>query len=263
MQPFTNAFRHPELFTAQADHLLRSAGRTGDVQAAFGAVEQALEQGFEAALHAALQPDGRGGARGAAARAADLPAPAGPPAARLPVAPGLAGVFQAARAAQSPGEAGAPVLAPGGVFQAARAAQPLGEGGGPAGRGLEPWRGPIEEAAARHGVPAWLVASVVRQESGGDARATSRAGAMGLMQLMPGTAAELGVEAPYDPRQNLEGGVRYLAGLIARFEGDLPRAVAAYNAGPGAVARHGGVPPFPETIGYVRRVLGEAPNGAG
>jgi soluble lytic murein transglycosylase-like protein len=104
-------------------------------------------------------------------------------------------------------------------------------------RELAPWRSAIAEAADRHGVPAWLVANVVRQESGGNAQATSASGAMGLMQLMPGTAAELGVKAPYDGRQNLDGGVRYLARMIAMFDGDLTRAVAADNAGPGYVAR--------------------------
>ncbi|MEB3197294.1 MAG: lytic transglycosylase domain-containing protein [Candidatus Sericytochromatia bacterium] len=119
-----------------------------------------------------------------------------------------------------------------------------------------PYRGLIETLSQRHGVPAWLVTNVMRAESAGNPMATSPAGAQGLMQLMPQTAAELGVSDPYDPAQNLEGGVKYLARMIGMFEGDLVRAVAAYNAGPGSVQRFGGVPPFPETQRYVARVLG-------
>jgi hypothetical protein len=121
--------------------------------------------------------------------------------------------------------------------------------------GTARWRALIEGAAARHGVPARLVENVLRTESGGDARATSSAGAMGLMQLMPGTARELGVTDPYDPVQNLDGGVRYLAQLLRRFEGNLEKAVAAYNAGPGAVQKFNGVPPYAETQRYVDKVL--------
>lgn len=121
--------------------------------------------------------------------------------------------------------------------------------------GTARWRALIEGAAERHGVPARLVENVLRTESGGDARATSSAGAMGLMQLMPGTARELGVEDPYDPVQNVEGGVRYLAQLLRRFEGNLEKAVAAYNAGPGAVQKFNGVPPYAETRRYVDKVL--------
>jgi soluble lytic murein transglycosylase-like protein len=112
----------------------------------------------------------------------------------------------------------------------------------------------VEEAARRYGLDPALVDAVVRAESGYDPSATSPAGAMGLMQLMPATARALGVADPYDPVQNVHGGVRYLRGLVDRF-GDVTLALAAYNAGPGAVARHGGVPPYPETRAYVERVL--------
>ncbi|HXO18422.1 MAG TPA: lytic transglycosylase domain-containing protein [Thermoanaerobaculia bacterium] len=101
-----------------------------------------------------------------------------------------------------------------------------------------------------------LVRAVIQVESGYNARALSRAGAMGLMQLMPDTAAELAVANPYDPEQNLRGGTTYLRRMIDRFAGRLEFAVAAYNAGPEAVVRHGGVPPYPDTRDYVRRVLG-------
>lgn len=127
----------------------------------------------------------------------------------------------------------------------------------PSRKGLSPeLQALIETKAAVHGLPAWLVKNVVMAESGGNPKATSPVGAQGLMQLMPETARELGVDNPYDAEDNLDGGVRYLKRMLDAFGGDLPKAVAAYNAGPGAVARHGGVPPYAETQAYVRRVLG-------
>jgi soluble lytic murein transglycosylase-like protein len=108
--------------------------------------------------------------------------------------------------------------------------------------------------AATYSIDPALVRSIVDAESGFDPRATSTAGARGLMQLMPETAQSLGVVDAYDPAENLRGGTRYLRGLLDRF-GDVRLAVAAYNAGPAAVERFGGVPPFPETQAYVRRVL--------
>ncbi len=116
------------------------------------------------------------------------------------------------------------------------------------------FRSLLEEAARRYGLDPALVEAVVRAESGFNPAATSPAGAMGLMQLMPATARALGVLDPYDPVQNVHGGVRYLRGLVDRF-GDLTLALAAYNAGPAAVQRYGGVPPYPETRAYVERVL--------
>jgi len=111
----------------------------------------------------------------------------------------------------------------------------------------------ISGAATRHGVSADLIHAVIRAESDYDPRCTSSAGAMGLMQLMPGTARALGVTDPYDPAQNLDAGVRYLREQLDTFS-DLPLALAAYNAGPNAVARYDGVPPYRETQAYVRRV---------
>jgi soluble lytic murein transglycosylase-like protein len=109
--------------------------------------------------------------------------------------------------------------------------------------------------ARKHGLEPELVLAVVGVESAFRPEAVSPKGAQGLMQLMPATAASLGVEDAFDPEQNLEGGVRHLGALLALYGGDLQRALAAYNAGEGAVARHGGIPPFRETREYVRRVL--------
>jgi hypothetical protein len=114
----------------------------------------------------------------------------------------------------------------------------------------------VAEAAQRHGLDPALVRAVVGVESGFQPQAVSRKGAQGLMQLMPATARDLGVADPFDPAANLDGGSRYLSALVARYEGDLTKALAAYNAGMGAVARHGGVPPYAETRKYVQNVLG-------
>jgi hypothetical protein len=119
----------------------------------------------------------------------------------------------------------------------------------------------VAEAARRHGLDPALVMAVVGVESGFQPQAVSPKGAQGLMQLMPGTARDLGVTNPFDPAANLDGGSRYLSSLVARYEGDLARALAAYNAGMGAVARHGGVPPYAETRAYVRKVLGRYQGG--
>jgi hypothetical protein len=114
---------------------------------------------------------------------------------------------------------------------------------------------PIDEMAERYQVPATLVAAVIRAESNFDPRAISPKGARGLMQLMPATAARLGVRDVFDPRENVQGGVRYLRDLITQYAGDVRLAVAAYNAGPEPVTRWRAVPPYPETQSYVARVM--------
>jgi soluble lytic murein transglycosylase-like protein len=113
-----------------------------------------------------------------------------------------------------------------------------------------PYRAAFEAAAARHGLSVALLQSLAWSESRYDASAVSPAGAIGVMQLMPATARALAVD-PWDPQQNIEGGAAYLRQQLDRFDGDLERALAAYNAGPGQVQRHAGVPPFRETRAYV------------
>ena len=112
----------------------------------------------------------------------------------------------------------------------------------------------IDEAAGRHGLPPAFVRSVAKAESGMRADAVSSAGAIGVMQLMPATAAALKAD-PRDPEQNIEAGTRYLRDLLLKYDGDAVKALAAYNAGPGAVARFNGVPPYMETVTYVDRVI--------
>jgi soluble lytic murein transglycosylase-like protein len=112
----------------------------------------------------------------------------------------------------------------------------------------------IREVSARYRVDPALVRAVIQTESNWNTSAVSRKGALGLMQLVPGTAQELGVNNAFDPKQNLDGGVRYLHSLLERYNGDLDKALAAYNAGPGAVDRAGGVPRYRETREYVQKV---------
>jgi len=116
----------------------------------------------------------------------------------------------------------------------------------------------IQQAAARNGVDPAVLHGLIQQESGFDPSATSSAGACGLTQLMPGTASSLGVSNPLDPAESIEGGARYLGQLTSEFGGNTSDALAAYNAGPGAVQEYGGIPPYSETESYVTKVLGYA-----
>jgi soluble lytic murein transglycosylase-like protein len=121
-----------------------------------------------------------------------------------------------------------------------------------------PYGSEITAAAERNGLDPALLAGLIKQESGFNPNARSGAGAQGLTQLMPGTAAGLGVNNALDPAQAIEGGAKYLKQQLDRFGGDVARALAAYNAGPGAVQRFGGVPPYAETQNYVRAVQANA-----
>jgi soluble lytic murein transglycosylase-like protein len=119
----------------------------------------------------------------------------------------------------------------------------------------------VAEAAARHGVPPNLVMAVIAAESQFDPLAVSRRGALGLMQLMPATARILRVSDPFDPRENIEAGVRHLRAMLDLFDDNLPLALAAYNAGATTVIRHRGVPPYRETRQYVSRILRRLDSG--
>ena len=114
----------------------------------------------------------------------------------------------------------------------------------------------IRRAADYHKVSFGLIKAVVHAESAFNARAASRKGALGLMQLMPGTAREMGVREVFNPEQNILGGTRYLKKMLEIYNEDIRLSLAAYNAGPAAVDRNGGVPPFPETHRFIRKVLG-------
>ena len=124
--------------------------------------------------------------------------------------------------------------------------------------GSGPYDGLVTSAAQRYGIDPALLHGLIQQESGFDPAATSGAGALGLTQLMPGTASSLGVSDPLDPAQSIDGGARYLRQQLDAFGGDPSLALAAYNAGPGAVSRYGGVPPYAETQAYVQKVTGYA-----
>jgi soluble lytic murein transglycosylase-like protein len=128
----------------------------------------------------------------------------------------------------------------------------------PASRGATAYDDLIRENASRHGISADLVRAVIQAESGFNRWAVSPKGAMGLMQLMPATARNLGVRDPFHPGENIRGGVEYLAALLARFDRDVVRALAAYNAGPERVERYNGVPPYRETQNYVKKITSAA-----
>lgn len=113
----------------------------------------------------------------------------------------------------------------------------------------------IKKACKKYGVDEKFVKAIIQQESGFNPNATSWCGAMGMMQLMPETARSLGVKNAYDPQDNIMGGVKYIKQQLDRFGGDKRKALAAYNAGPGAVQKYGGIPPYRETQNYVKNIM--------
>ena len=158
----------------------------------------------------------------------------------------FASQLTAATAAATPAEPVAPAAQTGATMALSGATSALPPG--------VPYGAEITAAARKHGIDPALLAGLVRQESNFDPTAGSPAGARGLTQLMPGTAASLGVTDVTDPVQALDGGARYLKQQLDAFGGDVTKALAAYNAGPGAVQRFGGVPPYAETQSYVQKV---------
>jgi soluble lytic murein transglycosylase-like protein len=182
----------------------------------------------------------------AAARVAELQtmiATLQAPAVAAPPATGTPSFASALSQATAPAAATSPVAG-------AAPSAPLG-----AAAGNVPFAAEIDAAAAKYGVDPALLRGLVKQESGFDPNARSGAGAVGLTQLMPGTARELGVTDRADPGQAIDAGANYLSQQLRRFGGDPAKALAAYNAGPGAVQKFGGVPPYAETQHYVQNVL--------
>jgi soluble lytic murein transglycosylase-like protein len=203
---------------------------------ALGAPNEALPAGASAAQARVAQLHELIARAGAAASGATVAATGG-------TSPGEGGSFASALQAATASSATAPAstLAPAGVTQ-----------------GAGQYDAMIEAAAARNNLDPAVLHGLIQQESGFDPSSRSSAGAMGLTQLMPGTASSLGVANPLDPAESIEGGARYLAQMMSRFGGNTAEALAAYNAGPGAVQQYGGVPPYAETQSYVQKVMGYA-----
>ena len=177
-----------------------------------------------------------------------------PPAARRPMALPARTTFASVLARVTPQPKALPLA---GRRSTPPAASLAGVAAAP-GNGAVPYQDLVEAAARKYGIDPSLLAAVAQTESGFNPHAQSRAGAKGLMQLMDGTARGLGVTDSFDPAQSLDGGARFLSGLLKQFNGDVRLALAAYNAGPVAVKKYGGIPPYEETQRYVPKVLAQA-----
>jgi len=218
-------------------------GTLAGTTAAGGSVAQAGSADFASALQSATVADGSAAAGASAPAAGYAPA-------------GTSGVGYAPGSADEVGYE--PASASYAGYQPASATDVDYSGAPVEGSAPGEYEALIEQAAERNGVDPAVLHGLIQQESGFDPGAVSSAGAAGLTQLMPGTASSLGVADPMDPAESIEGGARYLGQLTSEFAGNTTDALAAYNAGPGAVQEYGGVPPYPETESYVSKVLGYA-----
>jgi soluble lytic murein transglycosylase-like protein len=230
------------------------SGLPGGLAAGELAVAQRVQQ-LQALIESAKAVSS-GGLASTATATASSPAIAG-----SPLAQGTSGDFASAlqaATAQDTAAADAPAIAAQpGLSGAVDASYQPGLSSVSGGESSE-YEGMIEQAAARNGLDPAVLHGLIQQESGFNPSATSSAGAQGLTQLMPGTASSLGVANPLDPAESIEGGARYLGQLMSQFGGNTADALAAYNAGPGAVQQYGGIPPYAETQSYVSNVLGYA-----
>jgi soluble lytic murein transglycosylase-like protein len=222
-----------------------SAQALGGVAAGISAGELAVAQRVQQ-LQALIETAGKVAAGGlASTNTVATPADAG---AGAGASTDFASALQAASTADTASASG---VVGAGYQPAASGAATSGEAGGE-------YEALIDQAASRNGLDPAVLHGLIQQESGFDPSATSGAGASGLTQLMPGTASSMGVSNPLDPAESIEGGARYLGQLMTQFGGNTEDALAAYNAGPGAVQQYGGIPPYAETQSYVSKVLGYA-----
>jgi soluble lytic murein transglycosylase-like protein len=237
---------------------LAASRRVQQLQALLAQAREGSTSDFAAALEAAAHPSAQAGTApstpltpgsadalepGAAAPSMGSPLPAGatlPAGAPLPAGASLPAMLPAGATAGATLPSGAPLSAAAGTAP---------------GAGGTPYDALVAQSAARYGIDPALLDGLIQQESGFDPSSRSSAGALGLTQLMPGTAASLGVRDPLNPAESIDGGARYLSEMLRRFGGNTADALAAYNAGPGAVQQYGGVPPYAETQHYVSKVL--------
>jgi soluble lytic murein transglycosylase-like protein len=221
-----------------------SAGTPPDALAAIQRVSQLKELIAQA-----------GAGRSTSSFAAALNAASAEPSASA-AAPAMASTASYPSSLSAPAVSNTAYTLPGATTSLA-ASSPTGTGSATA-SGTSAYGPQIDQAAARYGLDPAVLHGLIQQESGFDPSSRSSAGALGLTQLMPSTAASLGVSNPLDPTESIEGGARYLSQLMSQFGGNTTDALAAYNAGPGAVRQYGGVPPYSETQSYVSKVLGYA-----